>query len=170
VDLDGLLVGSGCVFSSRVGSWGRWEFGCGRLRGTAVKIRKLARKMFRQPWGHGVRERTPFRLFILLSAFLAILCMQVLERIFTSLRGSTWPHHVVFILLYVGLIGSMYVGWRLWIQRKERFRTLVQSAKGDICPVCHYPMRVAVGERCPECGTLMDLMRIYKWRLWWRGW
>ena len=96
--------------------------------------------------------------------------MQVLEGFFPSLRGSTRLRYIVLMLLCVGFAGSIYLGWRLWIQRKERFRTLVQSAKGDICPVCHYPMRVAVGERCPECGTLMDLMRIYKWRLWWRGW
>jgi hypothetical protein len=160
------VVGFGPAYDRR----GRWELACGRRRGNAVRIRKLARRMFRQPRGYGVGERTPRRLFIFISFFLSILCMQVLKRFFPSLRGSNWPHHIVFILLYIGFGASMYLGWRLWVQRKERFRALVQSARGDICPVCHYPMRVAVGERCPECGTLMDMYRIYKWRLWWRGW
>lgn len=162
-------AGRGSEFWHGVELWGPVGVRPYVLRETVVRIRKLARRMFRQPRGYGVGERAPFRLFILISIFLTILCMQVLERLYTSLRGSTWPHHVMFMLLYVGFGASMYLGWRLWVQRKERFRALVRSANGDICPVCRYPMRVAVGERCPECGTVMDMMRIAKWRLWWRG-
>lgn len=167
VDLDGLLVGSRCGFSSRVGSWGRWEFGCGRLRGTAVGIKKLARKIYCQAKGWDVSERTMFRL-LLLIAFIPTPFVVLFLSYISGMRGTSWFKITTGVIGF-GFFGCLWLGRRKWIQRKERFRASVRSANGDICPVCHYPMRVAVGERCPECGTVMDMMRIAKWRLWWRG-
>jgi hypothetical protein len=125
---------------------------------------RIKRRVARPPFRAKKKRRRAHPVIIGLWIFYASALLLKLLGV-TDKRWAPGVAGLVGIALFV----SFLVCRRLWNQRQERLRDFVRSAKGDICPVCRYPMRVAVGERCPECGTVMDMMRIAKWRLWWRG-
>ena len=69
-------------------------------------------------------------------------------------------------VIMIGLGG--FLQWRTNLLF-EAVRSRARAASGNLCPCCHYPMTVAIGETCPECGTKIDQALLFRWQLWWRG-
>lgn len=69
----------------------------------------------------------------------------------------------------VALVAPILLINIFFVRSISRMRRALTACRGNLCPRCHYPFHglAAEADRCPECGTVIDLPGImYLWRRW----
>ncbi len=88
---------------------------------------------------------------------------------------SSWNRGGFFWMRWKGALGNSIAvavipGWVLiiatallplggWMIRRYRLRTLLRNRGSNLCVNCEYDLR-ATPDRCPECGTIPDRLKV----------
>lgn len=102
-----------------------------------------------------------------MAAVLAMLLLSV-SLMFLPNQPGVISRNIIWSMLLIGL--AMFLFLFVHNLFVERFRQLVRSKQGRLCPKCHYPTPgdLAEGQRCSECGVVFSGWMIREWNEMWK--
>lgn len=97
--------------------------------------------------------------------------VTVLAGLYVAFFAGYLPGAALIAVSSLGVLIIIVGGIEQWRTNVfiSRVHAQALAAGGNLCPACQYPMPVAVGEVCPECGTKIDEALLFQWQLWWRS-